>query len=469
MNSAGLQPAPPESVGAGADGLLTVSEETDQHIAALFHAGLSSYQIASRLDVRLGKTAVHNHLNTVGLGRTRSQARQLKCDQAHDAWKAKVVRGKCGVPGCTDAECEIEYGCCHGGCGETTPLATVSKHERSQVRGEPLQFARDHQRNNCPAQFLAATAGGEPLRQSRLAAGLSQRALAKKASVAPVEVRKLEGFSSFRIKRDRAHRVAAALGAEVGALFSEDLPEGPGECLRPPTPRGQQFCGNEAMAHFKAIWEKALAEVEKYCDAHGLMYQVKVVEFLACPAASVINASEEELPVKRKAFCGFEFVLYAELDVKRYGRVRLKKPNVRPWVNAEAVFDLAAAHGYDVPAVVERARARKAHGKNRAGKPQPSPISDKTAPRWAQMLAEEEAEVAGDEQNGRHRWDPEYERPSRLEQVKQVALRDYSEHPETWRREKWPPNSSDRDSLDPDYYKAAADRIRNALARLNPG
>ncbi len=44
----------------------------------------------------------------------------------------------------TEEPTAIPYGYCHCGCGERTPLATMTRTERGQRKGEPLRFIHGH-------------------------------------------------------------------------------------------------------------------------------------------------------------------------------------------------------------------------------------------------------------------------------------------------------------------------------------
>src|SRR5438128_1749886 len=64
---------------------------------------------------------------------------------ADPTWATSVVRGGCGVPGCTDPDCAIEYGVCHCGCGGSTTPARQSDRRLNLVNGEPQRFVDGHQ------------------------------------------------------------------------------------------------------------------------------------------------------------------------------------------------------------------------------------------------------------------------------------------------------------------------------------
>jgi len=61
------------------------------------------------------------------------------------AWPTQVIRGGCGVPGCADPECEIEYGFCHCGCGRKTYLPRQSDKRLNLVKDEPQRYVHRHQ------------------------------------------------------------------------------------------------------------------------------------------------------------------------------------------------------------------------------------------------------------------------------------------------------------------------------------
>src|SRR5438876_12390009 len=54
------------------------------------------------------------------------------------------LAGACGVPGCRDPECTIDYGYCHCGCGGETALAGSTWAATGTVRGEPNRYIRGH-------------------------------------------------------------------------------------------------------------------------------------------------------------------------------------------------------------------------------------------------------------------------------------------------------------------------------------
>ncbi len=56
----------------------------------------------------------------------------------------------------TPARTDIPYGYCQCGCGELAPLATQTRPERGQVRGQPISYIRGHNnRGRSPFDFDA--------------------------------------------------------------------------------------------------------------------------------------------------------------------------------------------------------------------------------------------------------------------------------------------------------------------------
>jgi hypothetical protein len=164
------------------------------------------------------------------------------------------------------------------------------------------------------------------------------------------------------------------------------------------------------------------------------------------------------MPVERRVFGGINFAFYDPRLVKEFARSRFSAPDgrVRRFYDSMAVELQSRSRGLDGAssklAAARAAERRRAHARLRTGKRQPAPNKEH-ARRWASLFSELAEDLS-------------YDEPTRQEILRQVALQDWQEHPETWPRSDWPPDRKDPESLDRDEYRRAAARIRSALGRL---
>ena len=145
---------------------------------------------------------------------------------AHRPDAIEIPRGSCGTPGCTTAECPIEYGYCHCGCGEKTRPARQTCRRNHLVKDEPQRFVTRHQAPLMAATRWAPTKGEIEARRTRekaeYQAGLGLDAIAERSGRSRSTVwdylhGEVEMRSSGETKRkhpDPGERVCGRAGCE---------------------------------------------------------------------------------------------------------------------------------------------------------------------------------------------------------------------------------------------------------------
>jgi hypothetical protein len=107
-------------------------------VADLYAAGQNTHEIAAELGI--GQTTVRRDLSALGM-EVRAPGKPEKYPP--------VELGVCGTPGCTDPDCDLDYGTCHcihRRCRQTTPIATRHDRRRGYIKGMHTMFVHEHDR-----------------------------------------------------------------------------------------------------------------------------------------------------------------------------------------------------------------------------------------------------------------------------------------------------------------------------------
>jgi hypothetical protein len=283
---------------------LPLDPEKRTEARALREQGLSLTEIAQALDISYGSA----HRFTRGVCPEKERAPETRAkiagakEAAHDEWTRAAPRGGCGTAGCKRADCAIEYGRCHCGCGEAARLAADDNRPRAYVRGEPRLYVQGHQRGG---DTLMAAGNGEPLLGALELAGLSRIEVTRRAKLGKGVVADLIGLEGYRLRRVHCEQILSVLRAEferqgldpsdvtLGRLFTEDRPEDEppvGERARrvkrqrPPIPPDERGDGR----HFKEAREKATTEL----DGKGWTREQAAAFLMRVP--SIVNRRVEQ-------------------------------------------------------------------------------------------------------------------------------------------------------------------------------
>ena len=131
-------------------------------------------------------------------------------------WARDVFRGGCGIPGCPDPTCQIAYGTCHCGCGETTARARQSDRRLSLIRGDPnVTFAASRVRS------VEASAGRAQQPSDRLATDLRTGWMLGAVHAAFANVAR---YSSKVFRRNGGCMRSIAANSAAAALIASDDP-----------------------------------------------------------------------------------------------------------------------------------------------------------------------------------------------------------------------------------------------------
>lgn len=281
-----------------------------QTIVALYESRRSTREIAELVGLNyrtvlyhLEQAGIERRPPTVGIERfneryasdptTRSSWRDamLAGTRARDARVTDPLletRGRCGVPGCADATCDVAFGSCHCGCGAVTPIATLTKSERGQIRGLPLMYAT----KSCALRGRGACAAIEARRDAvvaRYTAGSTIKSIATELRISPGTVTddlKARGIA----RRPGGPRIYPAPAARLcacgcGRVFTParglDVARGFGlyasrECFAratrrhpDPAPRRCPGCGNIFTPKFPA-WADQVCDSRSCAAVHRL-------------------------------------------------------------------------------------------------------------------------------------------------------------------------------------------------------
>jgi DNA-binding XRE family transcriptional regulator len=368
----------------------------------------------------------------------------------------EVVRGACGVPGCTAPDCPIVYGLCHCGCGGKTTLAKDSCRSRNLVKDEPRLYLRCHMlrghdgrdaRWSNPVGYVCARDGGDRLKEAREAKGLSQNQLTRAAEVGKSQtVCNLEGIAGHKTRIEKAKRIAAVLEVGFDQLFTHEFSRV--DTSKRVRTRPGASRGSTALT--------ASADCDRYCLEHSYWTGEQAADFLCVNPKTVTIYTRQGLLDVVKVYVGTPFTanLYRIENVKRFARARHKKEDyrVRCQRNPLWVYRWAIKRGYSdehADRLMARCQERnERHAKLRTAEFGPA---YERHHRWASLWIALRAEY------------PEIDPPLL---IGDVAERDWQENFEDWPRDRYPASGSCGESIDPRYRKAARDRVQKALQKL---